>query len=318
MWKWIMLFLKVLLVLFLFVIFAVALLLWLGSKRSAAKEKYYEDLKTDFPLEQKYALPGPYTVISKAYELSRVKYGPCKVWYPADLENTDKSYPLVVMVNGSGVKASKYEPIFVHLASWGFIVIGNEDGSSWSGESSATCLDLMISENSNQDSIFFGKIDLEHVGIAGHSQGGVGTINAATSQNNAHYYKAIYAASTTHLALAEALKWPYDISQIKAPCFLTAGTLKNDAGNGKDVAGIAPLWSLQENYNAIDCGIRKIYARRVGIDHGDVLLFADSYMTAWFLWLLCDDGEAANVFTGEEPEIYRNSNWQDIESNIPR
>ena len=37
------------------------------------------------------------------------------------------TYPLVVMVNGTGVAASKYKPIFEHLASWSFIVIGNED-----------------------------------------------------------------------------------------------------------------------------------------------------------------------------------------------
>lgn len=37
------------------------------------------------------------------------------------------------MVNGTGVYASKYPAVFEHLASWGFIVVGNEDPSTCTG-----------------------------------------------------------------------------------------------------------------------------------------------------------------------------------------
>lgn len=42
-----------------------------------------------------------------------------EIWCPTEMETTDKTYPLVVMVNGTGVVASKYKPMFDHLASWG-------------------------------------------------------------------------------------------------------------------------------------------------------------------------------------------------------
>lgn len=52
------------------------------------------------------------------------------IYYPSELETKDKKYPVVVMLNGTGVLPSKYTTLFKHLASWGFVVIGNDDGSS--------------------------------------------------------------------------------------------------------------------------------------------------------------------------------------------
>lgn len=95
---------------------------------------------------------------------------------------------------------------------------------------------------------------------------------------------------------------------------MTAGTLQADAGDEKN-AGIAPLSSLQENYNALSNDILKIYARRVNTDHGNMLANADGYMTAWFMYNLKGDTEAGNVFIGKNAEIINNANWQDIEKN---
>lgn len=63
----------------------------------------------------------------------REEWGSFTAWYPADLPQSDAQYPVVVMVNGTGVYASKYPAVFEHLASWGFIVVGNEDPSTCTG-----------------------------------------------------------------------------------------------------------------------------------------------------------------------------------------
>ena len=170
--------------------------------------------------------------------------------------------------------------------------------------------------NNASESIFYQKIDIENIGIAGHSQGGVGAINAVTNQPNGYYYKAIYTASTTHYELATALEWPYDVSQITIPYFMVAGTLKADAGDGVEGSsnvGIAPLWSLQENYESIGDDVVKVLSRRVNTDHGDMLPLADGYMTAWFMYHLAGDDEAGDVFFGDNAEILTNNNWQDTE-----
>ena len=41
----------------------------------------------------------------------------------------------------------------------------------------------------------------------------------------------------------------------------------------------------------------------------------DGYMTAWMLYQLQGDEEAAKALTGENAKILRNANWQDIEKN---
>ncbi|MCR5228572.1 MAG: hypothetical protein K6D03_00430 [Solobacterium sp.] len=43
------------------------------------------------------------------------------------MESSDRKYPAVIFVNGTGIRGSKYKALFKHLASWGFIVAGNED-----------------------------------------------------------------------------------------------------------------------------------------------------------------------------------------------
>ncbi|MBQ4267398.1 MAG: hypothetical protein IJB93_04320 [Clostridia bacterium] len=97
-----------------------------------------------------------------------VKY---EIWYPTELVSTNKKYPMVVMLNGTGVYASVYKAVFDHLASWGFIVVGNEDPSTGAGLSADKMLSFMLAENSNPDSVFYDKLDTENMGVTGHSQG---------------------------------------------------------------------------------------------------------------------------------------------------
>ncbi|MCI5648315.1 MAG: alpha/beta hydrolase [Fusicatenibacter sp.] len=292
----------------------VLLLLWL-QKQPAVRARYWEKITLGAALEKKYTGKGSYAVLSMEREANNEKTGRFIIWYPAKEHASGEKYPAVIMVNGTGVPASKYEAVFEHLASWGFVVIGNEDESSWDGSSSDESLAFVLQLNEDEESILFDKIDVENIGIAGHSQGGVGAINAVTVHGNQDAYKALYTASTTQISFSEALHWPYDVSKVSVPYFMTAGTKQIDAGNEKD-SGITPLFSLRENYAAISDRVMKIHARRVNADHGDMLSWADGYMTAWFLYLLKDDQEAGKVFLGENAEILKNENWQDIEKNL--
>lgn len=89
----------------------------------------------------------------------------------SEMETSGRKYPLVIMVNGSGTPASRYEAVFDHLASLGFIVAGNEDSSSGTGQSAASTLDFILGLDVDVNSLFYGKIDTQNIGIAGHSQG---------------------------------------------------------------------------------------------------------------------------------------------------
>ncbi len=285
---------------------------------------YWKYSESDKDIEKKYIALGEYDTDYVEYKTSGV-CNKFEVWYPKELKDGNKKYPLVVMANGTGIKASQYKEVFTHLASWGFIVIGNEDENSRSGKSSSESLDFILQKNAESGHLFYNKVDTDNIGIAGHSQGGIGAMNAVTEQSNGTNYKAIWAASATSRYHADVMNkdtndsWTCYPSKLNIPCFIVAGTGNFDAGNmntytetvsGEEAQGICPLWWLNEIYDTIPSDT-KIIARRKDKDHGDMLRYADGYMTAWFMYQL--KGEtSANFFGGDNVEILSNKNWQDI------
>ncbi len=69
-------------------------------------------------------------------------------------------------------------------------------------------------------------------------------------------------------------------------------------------------------YDSIPDSVPKIMARGIDAEHGDMLSFADGYMTAWFMWQLQDDEEAAKAFIGDNAELLHNELYQDQQANI--
>ncbi len=302
------------------VIAALLLFLLVASKQPAVKENYCETTATGGEIEANYTTLGSY-IVSYYEKETDAAYKKFRVWYPDELKTSTKTYPLVVMVNGTSVPASKYEAIFIHLASWGFIVIGNEDEHSRTGVSSSDSLAFMLEQNKTPTSLFYNKIDTDNIGIGGHSQGGVGAINAVTNFENGTYYKAIWTASTTSSFFGQdgglGKEWRYDVSKINIPYFMVAGASGLDAGSATSFEetenqGICPLWSMTENFKKLPVAIDKVMARRKGTDHAPMLYLADGYMTAWFMYYLQGDKDAGNAFYSENAEIMSNEHWQDV------
>ena len=286
---------------------------------------YYTQTQTGGEIEEIYTAMGEYDVDYAEYPAQDLLIKQYKIWYPSALAGEEgREWPIVVMANGTGVPASRYTPVFRHLASWGFVVIGNEMQNSWSGGASAGALDLLAELNEDPSSLFYHKLDLDNVGSAGHSQGAIGAINAVTAQPNGDSYKALYLASTPSSLYASTLEWAYDPALIDVPCFMTAGTGLLDAGEAgsPEVAeeaqevSISPLWSQEENYGLIPDSVPKLRARRTGADHAEMLPWPDGYMTAWFMYWLQGDEAAGRAFFGPDAEIVHNPLWQDIEKNL--
>lgn len=308
------------------IIVGVILLVLLAGYKN---ENYWKYTDAKGVIETKYSDLGEHEVIYAEFDAPDSVWKKYEVWYPADMVEHDEKYPMVIMANGTGIKASQYRAVFKHLASWGFIVVGNEDENSRTGESSAATLAFMLKANEDKNSDFYGKIDVTNIGIAGHSQGGVGAINAVTQQDNGNLYKAIYVASATSKYHAKELNksgdgWSIVPSQINIPCFMVAGTGYFDSGNVDEykekleegeAQGICPLWWLNECYESMPDSVDKIIARQKEKDHGDMLRSADGYMTAWFMYWLKGDEEAGKAFFRVGAEILTNDNWQDVNVN---
>ncbi len=314
--KVILVLLGIVLVLVIAVVCVIKSMLPGGDGNNDITEGYYKNFKSDAPLEMKYSQPGPYETSCTEFASDHASIGKIRAWYPKDLETGDKAWPMIIVVNASGTPAASYEPFFPRLASWGFIVVGNEDGQTGNGKTASVTLDFML--NIPADSVLSGKIDYENMGIIGYSQGGAGAICALTNYENGKHYKTIFTGSAAYPTLAKNMGWEYDASKITVSCFMCAGTGKSDDSGSdpeKNFGGVSPLSSLVENYSKIPDSVMKIRARAVGAEHEQMLARSDGYMTAWMLWQLCGDEEAAAVFIGENAEIFHNNNWQDVEKN---
>lgn len=255
------------------------------------------------PIEQTYAQTGKFAVTGAVFPSNHEKFQTFKVWYPSDMATSNTRYPVIVSANGTGFPYQKYEPVLARLASWGFVVIANDDPDSWNGLSSSLSLNQLIKLNTDKNSVFFGKLDTQNAGIVGHSQGGVAVFNTLTKQPNPTSYKAAVALSPTNLELAQGLKWAYDPSLVKTPMMLLSGE-----GGGDD--WVVKGEQLAQIYQLIHGD--KIMARRKQTGHGETLYASDGYVTAWFMWHLKQDTQAQKAFTGATPEIANNPLYTDV------
>jgi len=271
-------------------------------------KNYWEKQITDGEIEKKYTECGPYEITSQLYDCP-VKENNKKRKYFVCYPKEEGKYPLVVMVNGTGVPYDEYNQIFEHLASWGYVVAGNDFEYSWNGSCTSETLDFVLS-----DSELSKYIDDEKIAVGGHSQGGLGTLNAITQFENGSKYKACFSLSPTCQPLSVNLGWTYnidentayDLSKIKIPTLMVAGTEKFDAET------VCPLTELQANFDAIT-DTEVVIARRKETEHGDMLWRSDPYVTAWLDLYLKGVEENRKAFFGEDCELAENQYWQDYQ-----
>ena len=271
-----------------------------------APEKYIAEVTTGGEVEEKYMAAGSYEIgYFEADYAENADIKKIEIWYPEELEASSEQYPVVLFVNGTGVAASRYKPVFEHLASWGFIAIGNEDPSTWEGKKADATLSWLLAANEDETSIFYHRVDTNNVGITGHSQGGVGVFHAINETEHKELYKCAVSLSPTQEDMAEALKMPYDSSKTTIPIMILASA-PND---------VISLEGLNDMFKKISTNV--VIARRSNTDHGQMLYSGDGYVTAWFMWRLQGDEAAAAAFLGENAEILHNANWQDVMINFP-
>ncbi len=280
--------------------------LQLISRLPVPSAGYQKKLETGGAIEAEYLKNGAYE--TAYYEEAAVQvFEKYEIFYPAELANQNKKYPVIVVCNGTGWKASKSKPIYEHYASWGFIVIGSEEAYSWNAFGAEMAIRHLYRLNDNQTindkkNVFYQKIDFENIGIIGHSQGGVGVFNTITNTDHKDVYKAAIALSPTNKELAQGLEWTYDAANIAVPIMLVSGE-----GGGDD--WVVTLEGLTDIYD--DINSRKVMLRRKNTPHGETQYSEDGYVMAWFLWHLQGDQNAAKAFVGESPEILDNPLYQD-------
>ena len=134
--------------------------------------------------------PGPYTSdqTDTSYTVTYAageRTMDVRIYLPSDL--AAGPFPLVVLSHGFQLNGEGYNVLGDRLASHGFVVVSPSYGDSLFNALSHTALaqivvatiDWAAAENARSDSALFGHLDLDKIGVTGHSRGGKQSIYAA-------------------------------------------------------------------------------------------------------------------------------------------
>lgn len=273
--------------------------------------------KSSTPIWDKYSESGKYKVSTLTFTLPENDYT-YKVWYPRDIASMPKR-PIILYCNGTGSNYIKTPDTVTYLkkaASYGYVCLTNTDENTGVGTSMNEGMNALIAFNSKKSHKFYKKLDINKVGLAGHSQGAACCINLASKgkYSNNKYFKTIFACSlpSPQLEASELQNCPYDPSLVSIPTLLVSGTGITDS------AFIAPIErSMLPAFRSIKSDV--VAARMKGVEHADSIYQTHPYMIAWFDYKLCGNKEAAKAFTGKASELETNKKWQDyrIKINCP-
>ena len=230
MWR---IFLKIVVALFalllVFALFVVAKAWW-SNRQPLVAEGYYQATVSGGELERLYTGRGKYELSKLVFDETDDAMGSIYVWMPQSEAPSPR--PIIIIVNGSNAIASRCEPFFERLASWGFVVVGNDDPMAGHGDSTSRMLDFLLAAAEDAEHSLYGLIDISKIGIAGYSQGGAGALRAVTEFANSSRYTTLFTCSAASQLLSQNLGWAYDPAKVQIPYFMVAGTGMSDVGDG--------------------------------------------------------------------------------------
>ncbi|MFE5285888.1 alpha/beta hydrolase family protein [Nocardia sp. NPDC056611] len=199
------------------------------------------------------------------------------VYYPQTMGAHGEKHPVIIWGNGTGVLPGAYTLLLRHYASHGFIVVAANTPVSNFAITMRSGIDLIEKLNGDPSSVFYGKVNLDRIGSAGHSQGGSGAINAAVDPR----------VDTVVAIQPGPLNDP---GQLHKPALFLAGQFD------------AIVWPVlvKAMYNAVDQAPAE-YAELRGATHfGTGITGGDMRgpSTAWLRYWLMDDANARTEFFG--------------------
>ena len=105
------------------------------------------------------------------------------VFYPNSMLSSTEALPVIAWANGTGFSYTIYENLIKEIAEGGYIVVANSETMSADGTAQITSLEFAIAENSTSTSVLFNKVNTQKLAVAGHSQGGRSSVNAAAKDS---------------------------------------------------------------------------------------------------------------------------------------
>ncbi|WP_346860599.1 hypothetical protein [uncultured Draconibacterium sp.] len=251
----------------------------------------------------------------KAIMISEPSLATHTVFRPQDLSVFGKKSKLPVVAWGNGACAnSPWEHInFLNeVASHGFLVIAigpmpaeGERGGGRSQSSQLTdAIDWAIAQNSDKNSPYYKKVDVENIAVSGMSCGGLQTLEMAPDPR----------VTTVVVCNSGVLPTPgggmpgmpalekEDLKKLHTPTlYLLGGETDIAYNNGMD------------DYKRINHV--PVYVANLDVGHGGTYRephggeFA-KVATAWYLWQMKGDKEASKMFVGDDCGLCNDDEWK--------
>lgn len=289
------------------------------------------------PIEQMYYAEGPWDVTeSYGFACCDSEEYAYDAWYPTNLGQGGFSHPIVVYGSGTGGSPAGAAYLLRHLASWGFVVIGSQNGQVGNGQSILDAAAYMVSLNGNSGSPFYGVLDTANIGAIGQSQGAYGVVNALV--NGGTLIKTI-------VAIELPPQWACTVAPFtcQSTTNITSGSVFFVNGSASLISPsfqLDPCTVYTENsltclYNHTPASIPKVWATLEGANHTDVtgqpgcdtspapatcnngVYGFLGYPTAWLMDKLQGDSYAHGAFVSGTGEIFQETtNWKNQNSNI--
>ncbi|WP_240800703.1 alpha/beta hydrolase [Streptomyces sp. ICN441] len=135
-----------------------------------------------------------------------------RVWYPsasagADTPVAPGAHPALAFGHGFFQDISKYQSLLRHYASWGFVAVAPKSQGglfpSHSGfaDDLAASLSWLTTQNGTPGSRFAGAIDVDRLGLSGHSMGGGAALLASARSTAVKSVSTLAAAETNPSAV---------------------------------------------------------------------------------------------------------------------
>ena len=214
------------------------------------------------------------------------------VFYPSNIKEASATYPIIAFANGTGFSYDIYEKLLIELAKGGYVVIANTETMSADGTAQLASVDFLISQNKDSSSIFYGKLNTDKIGLAGHSQGGRSAVNAAAKDSRIDCV--ISFAGSNYVEEAEKLS---------TPTFFIGGSA--------DMIVLASQWVVPAYEN---CKGPAVYACKKNAIHTRCCTNPteySTYATTWFDAWFKNDANALSRFR-DGGKLSQDSAWQDF------
>ena len=243
------------------------------------------------------------------------------IYYPSELIHNNKKYPLIVFSNALNFGYYYITPLLEHLASWGFVLIANDEGKSYLSKGIVESLKYMIKFNKDNESIFYNKIDFDNIGFSGHSAGASGVLYYTNLEHQNELQnltiKSLYPSCINDLkTINNYFKINLNFTKVNIPyIFLTSSEQEGTT--------VLPTENFTKYYlNKFTNTTYQFIARKKLTTHHNFYWNSVGYLTAWFLYTLTNDENAKQIF---EPKpdgiacpdvnkngICKNQLWYDI------